>query len=91
MPDVYTGLGGAFFLSRFQKARRGERAGWMSRVALSHSDPWLQFDPLFLLVGTLAALESSQLKMRAGLLSCTGTSPAYTCTGITVPSRYGAI
>lgn len=63
----------------------------MSRVALSHSDPWLQFDPLFLLVGTRAALEISELKMKAGLLSSTGTSPVYIYTGVTGPSRYGAI
>lgn len=57
----------------------------MSGVTLSHSDP------LFLLVETRAALESSELNMSPGLVSSTGSSPVCICTGITGPFRYGAI
>lgn len=75
--DVCTGRGGSFFFSQCQKARWGERARHMSRVALSHSDPQMQFGPLFLLVEVRAAFESSELKMRAGLIRNTETNPVY--------------
>lgn len=75
--DVCTGQGRPFFFSQCQKARWGERARHMSRVALSHSDPQMQFGPLFLLVEVRAAFESSELKMRAGLIRNTETNPVY--------------
>lgn len=60
----------------------------MPRVALS---PQLKFGPLILLVEARTAFESSELKMRAGLIRNTETTPVYVHTGVTGPSMYRAI